>query len=754
MSTIDTLLMSLRIAKEVSCEIPIPGLSTALALTVSILEKAKEVKDTREGCRSLAKRAARFSLGVYDQLKERDTDAGSIGTRERVTRLLCNLQDIENLMERSRKKRLLGFLGRHRDIAAEVYRLRDDLEDTIKLFMARNYQIQTGLDIDQKIDVLVNANVRVLQHVEDSARVGEIVVEETRGIRVDMSKLAQHLSGASMFDGSFRYFAREDIDLLDPVDHGEFHIPKHQEDKDLLIVSAASQTHEIGRVLCYRAVVKASGYLCGRQVVVRTYPKGDDPRFMEAIKSAKRFCDPYILSVLGYSRPGDVCETSYLVTEDYCPFQTYLKSFCGIAFLRERLQMMAQICVAIDHLETMGLYELLSPAYYWVHGIKRYNIRSDDLVFDPRYGGRVKWAPALLKGGEVSVRSMTSFPAVLMSRMGLADGLRAAACASDAHVACYWFLRIRKSSPASTSPERILWNPWQPAAHGPQYPIGTWVGRNHLRERWSVISSPDNCFHVNTTHERTPLIVVPFTVVSQRSDYERVNYNDEKISKAEYLQVPDADLGEMCVDVERLRTDGMKWKRYQFSCVPLGATLLFRQRVEKSARSAHFPRMVSSLPDVSALEYKSIGIVDSYISYTETTASRAVHIPEQTVTGPPSPLWFFAAQPDGQDQDVLRRGDIPWGFWSSEKDPECVPEGIVFDPTPQYERVDENTLALLSTWTQTIGDVTLTIKTKYALVAACILRLTPDELMALEELRSHDTMISSEVDQRDDRQRF
>lgn len=174
---------------------------------------------------------------------------------------------------------------------------------------------------------------------------------------------------------------------------------------------------------------------------------------------------------------------------------------------------------------------------------------------------------------------MTSFPAVLMSRMGLADGtawtvstigatlltsclgLRAAACASDARVACYWFLRIRKSSPASTSPERILWNPWQPAAHGPQYPIGTWVGRNHLRERWSVISSPDNCFHVNTTHERTPLIVAPFSVASHRLDHERVNYNDEKIAKAEYLHVSDTDLGEMCVDVERLRTDGMKWKR-------------------------------------------------------------------------------------------------------------------------------------------------------------------------------------------------
>lgn len=52
--------------------------------------------------------------------------------------------------------------------------------------------------------MLVSANVRVLQHVEDSARVGEIVVEETRGIRVDMSELAQRLSGAIMFDGSVR----------------------------------------------------------------------------------------------------------------------------------------------------------------------------------------------------------------------------------------------------------------------------------------------------------------------------------------------------------------------------------------------------------------------------------------------------------------------------------------------------------------------------------------------------------------------
>lgn len=104
--------------------------------------------------------------------------------------------------------------------------------------------------------------------------------------------------------------------------------------------------------------------------------------------------------------------------------------------------------------------------------------------------------------------------------------------------------------------------------------------------------------------------------------------------------------------------------------------------------------------------------MDSYISYTETTASQAVHVAEQT--GPPSLLWFFAAQPDGQDQDALHRRDIPWGFWSPERNPQCIPEGIVLDPTPQYERVDDNTLALLSTWTQTVGGLTFTTTTKYA----------------------------------------
>lgn len=41
MPSVEPLLMLLRVAKEVSTELPVPGLSTALEIAVNIAEKAK-----------------------------------------------------------------------------------------------------------------------------------------------------------------------------------------------------------------------------------------------------------------------------------------------------------------------------------------------------------------------------------------------------------------------------------------------------------------------------------------------------------------------------------------------------------------------------------------------------------------------------------------------------------------------------------------------------------------------------------------
>lgn len=54
----------------------------------------QEVKDTRDGCRSLAERATYFAWGVYDQLKHCDVDTQSISTKEHVQLLLWSVHSV------------------------------------------------------------------------------------------------------------------------------------------------------------------------------------------------------------------------------------------------------------------------------------------------------------------------------------------------------------------------------------------------------------------------------------------------------------------------------------------------------------------------------------------------------------------------------------------------------------------------------------------------------------------------------------
>lgn len=64
--------------------------------------------------------------------------------------------------------------------------------------------MQTGIDIEQKMDVLLSTNVRLLQHVEDSARVGDALLWEARDIRIGVCDLAQRLHGSATYEGNVR----------------------------------------------------------------------------------------------------------------------------------------------------------------------------------------------------------------------------------------------------------------------------------------------------------------------------------------------------------------------------------------------------------------------------------------------------------------------------------------------------------------------------------------------------------------------
>ncbi|EIW51878.1 uncharacterized protein TRAVEDRAFT_54298 [Trametes versicolor FP-101664 SS1] len=311
MELLETSIKALEIANLAADKIPIPGLSTAVSCALSIAKKAKDIKDTRDDCRALAKRAADFVLAVYQQLKNGSSDTG---LKEYVTMFLRNLQDIESLMDRRLRPRMrdrIRFVLSRDEIADQVEVLTTRLNDSFGIFMMR-----AALTIDDSMNTLTSGNLRLMQHIDDSARVGDAVLGETRVIRTDISDLAHRVGGNVTFDGDLRLFARENIALLEPIvdSHKPWDTTITQRRDENTLVQANSWPRT-GRVSRHRGVVKAAGDLTGTKVVVHVYPDQDDLLFIEALKFARRIFHSNILSVMGYSRPGGLGQAAYIVTE-------------------------------------------------------------------------------------------------------------------------------------------------------------------------------------------------------------------------------------------------------------------------------------------------------------------------------------------------------------------------------------------------------------------------------------------------------
>lgn len=58
------------------------------------------------------------------------------------------------------------------------------------------------------MSTLTNGNLRILQHIDDSVRVGEIVIGDTREIRTCLSDLARRVRGSATFDGNVSILIR------------------------------------------------------------------------------------------------------------------------------------------------------------------------------------------------------------------------------------------------------------------------------------------------------------------------------------------------------------------------------------------------------------------------------------------------------------------------------------------------------------------------------------------------------------------
>ncbi|KAI0363694.1 hypothetical protein BV20DRAFT_920247, partial [Pilatotrama ljubarskyi] len=310
MASLERIAQALHVAKVIAAEIPVRGLSTALQTAFNIVELAKVctcgARDARDECSQLAERAANISLGIYDQLKacSWDGEPAPIATREHVTTLLCTLQDSENMMRRRQKKRLLYLALRQDMVTDEVKKLTLRLEDAMQLFM-----VQAALDVSQGMDALTG---RFLRHAEDSARLGDALMKSARDIDAKCTHILQRVTLTETSDGSLRYFAREDLELLS---------------EDIDVGGVPPKEDQRRRVVRYRAVLRTAP-LRDTAVVVHVYWKRDR-EFSATVDLTRRLWHPNIVSTLGYSRPGDPGSRGFIVTENDFPYEEYLSTLRG-----------------------------------------------------------------------------------------------------------------------------------------------------------------------------------------------------------------------------------------------------------------------------------------------------------------------------------------------------------------------------------------------------------------------------------------
>lgn len=72
------------------------------------------------------------------------------------------------------------------------------------------------------MNTLTSGNIRMLQHIDDAARVGEVVLGETGVIRRGLSDLALRIGGSATFDGNVSIQICMPLQCLANNRHGSF----------------------------------------------------------------------------------------------------------------------------------------------------------------------------------------------------------------------------------------------------------------------------------------------------------------------------------------------------------------------------------------------------------------------------------------------------------------------------------------------------------------------------------------------------
>lgn len=102
---------------------------------------------------------------------------------------------------------------------------------------------------------------------------------------------------------------------------------------------------------------------------------------------------------------------------------------------------------------------------------------------------------------------------------------------------------------------------WEQVVDGPRYSLGAWMGYDTCFERWMSLSASNRGFEVATTVQRVPMVLpapkkgeslphAPLDLFKEPShrgeDYRAF---EQRLSMAQWFNIPQSDHGEMRVDV-------------------------------------------------------------------------------------------------------------------------------------------------------------------------------------------------------------
>ncbi|KAI0355515.1 hypothetical protein OH77DRAFT_332602 [Trametes cingulata] len=717
----DKVITALRAAKKVLEFVPaVPAVAPVIDIALKIAELVKEVKDTQDECRALGKRAATFSLKIYDQLRACAFNVDITTTAAHLGELLFTLEKIEDLMKRRTTKNVLKFWLHKDTLKKEAADLNREFDDALALF-----GIQDSIVAQDERGQILAAQTHLLQEAESSRRVSEHILHCTSETSRKVDRLDDNLAEVLRFvsisalgrdeDGTM-LLRQEDIVLTREID-----------------VSADTMDDFLKEpVVQYQARIRKTG----QSVIVKKFPRQNED-FRAAVRRSKQVMHPHIAQILAYSSPDS--PHAFVVIDggaEQRPFEECFQSLHGVQKYLRVLEIGKQLYSAFRHITNLGL--LAESSYEQCMDL---TLGSRDLYFTPE--GTIRWdmdpwehkkLPVLLQISQGYIE--TAFDELQATINFSLDRLRRSLEGIDP---------IERSAALLKLWDRLLdFVDFDRASH--RYFVQSeeipWVG-SAMQGIGVPLETPEG-----KTAQNDPSLV-EYIRKYRLAQLLPMDYDDPEEEHLDVFQLGKMRAQEVDLDTHEssdltwaVETPDRKWVRSTVRDMDYGLCLRRVQTIHETTKCRTFflnqalyldlPRYLSAACDPTK---GMLSIVHKlhFVTYTH-----LVPLGPSPIGTPPSRLYFYERL---HDPASVRDFDTPWGYWSTSAKPiRAFPEHD--EDRAEHRKFVKRTKIevqyigfspkLKFTWLQTLAGFVFRIE---VMVVVESFHITPDEGLLLWDLQ-------------------